>query len=89
MECSTSVVEPPSTTNSLTIVTTLEKLNAAAAISVYKRLSNDEIRLVKIHPGEIGDPIQCSLFTISENQIPEYEALSYVCKETRRFTFGC
>src|SRR5690242_3322291 len=61
-------------------VTTLEKLNAEAAKTVYAPLGEKEIRLVKLHTGTETDPIRCSLSSVPQDQPPAYEALSYVCK---------
>ena len=42
-------------------------------------LQEREIRLVRIEPAEFSSPIKCSLQTVSLNDEPSYEALSYVC----------
>ena len=68
------------TTAGPTVVTTLERLNAPAAKTVYAPISHNEIRLVTIHAGSSEALITCSLVTVSEDKIPNYEALSYVCK---------
>ncbi|KAK3368573.1 heterokaryon incompatibility protein-domain-containing protein [Podospora didyma] len=41
--------------------------------------SNSEVRLVKIHPGRIDEPITCSLAIVRlhEPECPKFEALSY------------
>src|SRR4051794_363044 len=60
---------------------TLEERNSNAAVKVYrKRLEKNEIRLIKIHHGEKPSEIQCSSFTVRNAGLPDYEALSYVCK---------
>ena len=71
--------DPPATSGPST-VTTLEKLNAEAARTVYTPLAKNEIRLVKLHAGTEADPIRCSLSNVPQDQPPAYEALSYVCK---------
>ena len=64
-------------------VATLEELNTDAAKKVYRRrLASDELRLIKIHPGGGPSAIKCSTFSVQEGYLPDYEALSYVCKYT-------
>ncbi|KAF7532863.1 hypothetical protein G7054_g7564 [Neopestalotiopsis clavispora] len=48
--------------------------------SIYTRLepSRSEIRLLTLYPGESDEAIQCSLHTVSLEDDPQYEALSYV-----------
>jgi hypothetical protein len=61
-------------------ITTLETLNGPAAKTVYTSINDDEIRLVTIHSGSDEAPISCSLSIVSDDNLPDYEALSYVCK---------
>jgi hypothetical protein len=44
----------------------------------YSVLMQNEIRLLKIHPGRSEDPIETSLITVDLLQAPSYEAISYV-----------
>lgn len=44
----------------------------------YQPLLGPQIRLLTIQPGEPEDDIQCSLTTVSLDDQPKYEALSYV-----------
>lgn len=46
--------------------------------SIYKILQHNEIRLLTLAPGRWKDQIQCSLRTVSLDDNPTYEALSYV-----------
>jgi hypothetical protein len=42
-------------------------------------LGTDNIRLLELHPGQVGDPIQCDLKAVSLASISDsYEAISYV-----------
>ncbi|KAF2464388.1 uncharacterized protein BDR25DRAFT_271850 [Lindgomyces ingoldianus] len=60
-------------------VATLEELNSDAAKQVYKkRLASSELRLIKIHPGDEPSAVKCSIFSVQEGDLPDYEALSYV-----------
>ncbi|KAE9374113.1 HET-domain-containing protein, partial [Stipitochalara longipes BDJ] len=60
-------------------VATLEELNSDAAKRVYrKRLASNEIRLIKIHSGGEPSAVQCSTFSVQKENLPDYEALSYV-----------
>ncbi|CAJ2499618.1 Uu.00g024710.m01.CDS01 [Anthostomella pinea] len=45
----------------------------------YKKLRQGEIRLLQILPGHYSDPVQCTLSTVSINEVEQqpYEALSY------------
>ncbi len=62
-------------------VVTLEELNSDAAKKVYrKRLASNEIRLIKIHAGSDPSAVQCSTFSVQKGDLPDYEALSYVCR---------
>jgi hypothetical protein len=61
-------------------IITLERLNAPAAKTVYTPINDDEIRLVTIHCRSDEDLISCSLSIASGDNLPDYEALSYVCK---------
>ncbi len=47
---------------------------------IYKSLNTDrfEIRLLSLSPGQLEDPIETVLSTISLDEAPEFEALSYV-----------
>ncbi|KAL8995441.1 MAG: hypothetical protein Q9169_004812 [Polycauliona sp. 2 TL-2023] len=49
------------------------------ATYVYDELDPDrrQIRICTIHPGSFDDPINCSLHTVSLDDNPEYETLSY------------
>jgi hypothetical protein len=67
------------TTDGPATVCTLEKLNFPAASAVYVPLKDGEIRLATIHRGIGDDPITCSLAHANENELPPYEAFSYVC----------
>lgn len=63
------------------VVATLEELNSDAAEKVYtEQLTSNEIRLIKIHAGGEPSAIQCSTFSVQDGDIPDYEALSYVCR---------
>ncbi|KAL8883606.1 MAG: hypothetical protein Q9192_007081 [Flavoplaca navasiana] len=46
---------------------------------VYDKLdpSRKQIRICTIHPGAFEDPVKCSLSTVSLDDNPEYETLSY------------
>jgi hypothetical protein len=60
---------------------TLEELNSDASKQVYtKQLASSELRLIKIHPGDNQSAIKCSMFSIQEEDVQDYETLSYVCK---------
>jgi hypothetical protein len=73
--------QPDSNTiNGPTIVTILERLNAPAAEIVYTPILKNEMRLVTVHAGSSADLITCNLATASEDQMPSFEALSYVCR---------
>jgi hypothetical protein len=56
----------------------LEKRNFLASQSIYEPLTENEIRLVQLHPGSKKEPIHCSLTTHLQVRAPSYEALSYV-----------
>ncbi|KAF7515642.1 hypothetical protein G7054_g14475 [Neopestalotiopsis clavispora] len=43
----------------------------------YKPLGSEQIRLIRLHPGQLDDPIHCSLVTDSTSDPSSYEALSY------------
>ena len=77
-----STREQPDTaaTSGPTGITALEKLNRPAAKSVYTPINDGEIRLVTIYAGSYEAPISCSLSVVSDDNLPNYEALSYVCK---------
>ncbi|KAI5925651.1 heterokaryon incompatibility protein-domain-containing protein [Camillea tinctor] len=45
---------------------------------IYETLVGTEIRLLKVCPGEIGDPINCEIKRIPLDTDPKYIALSYV-----------
>ncbi|KAL8670567.1 MAG: hypothetical protein Q9168_004905 [Polycauliona sp. 1 TL-2023] len=49
------------------------------ATYVYDKLDPTfkQIRICTIHPGSFDDPIRCSLHTVSLDDYPEYETLSY------------
>ncbi|KAL8758832.1 MAG: hypothetical protein Q9199_001182 [Rusavskia elegans] len=49
----------------------------------YDKLEPDrkEIRICTVHPGAFDDPIRCSLRTVSLQDDPEYETLSYAWGE--------
>jgi len=62
-------------------VATLEELNSDAAKEVYrKRLASNEIRLIKVHSEGEPSAVQCSTFSVQKGDLPDYEALSYVCR---------
>jgi hypothetical protein len=63
----------------IAFVSILEQLNQAAAQQVYTPISDNKIRLITMHAGHGNDPIRCSLEVVTRVQVPEYEALSYVC----------
>ena len=46
---------------------------------VYDKLdpTRRQIRICLIHPGTLGDPVRCSLRTVSLDDGPQYETLSY------------
>ncbi|KAK7753343.1 hypothetical protein SLS62_004633 [Diatrype stigma] len=44
----------------------------------YRELVADDIRLLKVRPGELGSPIECQLFQIALTPDIKYYALSYV-----------
>ena len=44
---------------------------------MYQELGDGQIQLVSIEPGDFGDPIHCSLQTVSLSSNPKYNALSY------------
>lgn len=46
---------------------------------IYQRLdsSRDEIRLIRLTPASLTEPIQCSLFITPRDSAPAYKALSY------------
>ena len=46
--------------------------------SIYQPLQHNEIRLITLAPGKWRDPIECNLQTVSLDDNPTYEALSYV-----------
>jgi hypothetical protein len=71
------------TKGSLGIVTALQNLNTEAARLVYSRLNPNEIRVAITHAGSGDDPIRCFVNAVSVEELPEYEALSYVCKCSR------
>jgi hypothetical protein len=50
-----------------------------AAASVYTPLSQSrrEIRLLKLLPGQLSDPVSCELQVVSLHDNPHYEPLSY------------
>jgi len=56
----------------------LEKRNFLASQSIYEPLTENEIRLVRLHPGSKKEPIYCSLTMHLQVRAPSYEALSYV-----------
>ena len=45
--------------------------------SPHRPLSQSEIRLVKLYPGEFDDPVECVLEHVSLDSEPEFIALSY------------
>jgi len=47
---------------------------------MYRRLSvaEKQIRVVTVYPGHLGQMIRCGFQTVSLNDEPDYEALSYV-----------
>jgi hypothetical protein len=53
---------------------------AKADASPYSPLGPDDIRLVKVMPGDIDDPVSFSIDTVNlrARPRPRYEALSYV-----------
>jgi hypothetical protein len=62
------------------VISTLEKINAPAAKAVYTVLRENKIRMVTIQAGSGDNPIKFFLSVVAEHQLPEYQALSYVCK---------
>jgi hypothetical protein len=56
--------------------------NQAAAL--YERLDSKrrEIRIAKLNAGDFSDDIHCTLFKVSLDDNPQYEALSYVWGDT-------
>lgn len=60
--------------------TPLHGLNFAASSSVYTPLKDNEIRLVRVLPGAVDEPIRCVVFNVESSVAPAYTALSYVCK---------
>ncbi|KAH7414426.1 heterokaryon incompatibility protein-domain-containing protein [Phaeosphaeria sp. MPI-PUGE-AT-0046c] len=44
----------------------------------YKELQTNEIRLIELLPNRSGAQVECRLFTVSLDNVPSYEALSYV-----------
>lgn len=60
---------------------------------IYLRfqLGRDEVRLIKLIPGQWSDPIRCQLFRASLDECTSYYALSYVWgsrKTTRLITLN-
>ena len=49
-------------------------------MAMYRRLSvaEKQIRVVTVYPGHLGQMIRCGFQTVSLNDEPDYEALSYV-----------
>ena len=45
---------------------------------IYQPLQHREVRIIALAPGKWGDEIECSLKTVSLDDDPSYEALSYV-----------
>lgn len=43
----------------------------------YESLAPNQIRLLKLWPGQKGDKLECSLVTVSLDDEPEYEVVSY------------
>jgi hypothetical protein len=60
----------------------LEEINRPAAQAVYTPIKENEFRIVTIQPGSDDDPIRCNLSVVEDDHVPEYQALSYVCKCT-------
>lgn len=51
----------------------------------YSELDQDrrQIRLLDLHPGVLGDNIRCQLQTVSSDDKPQYNALSYCWGDER------
>lgn len=62
--------------------TPLQDLNLAASSAIYTPLKDTEIRLVRVLPGSVDEPIRCVVFNVESSVAPTYTALSYVCKFT-------
>jgi hypothetical protein len=52
--------------------------NQAAALYEPLDSKRREIRIAKLNPGDFSDDIHCTLFKVSLDDNPQYEALSYV-----------
>lgn len=48
--------------------------------SIFEPLdpAKNEIRLLRLLPGEAGEPVRCTLHVTSLDESPKYEAISYV-----------
>lgn len=88
---SRAVTESQSQSQSTPVaVDILQMLNSDAARNVYERsLSDNELRLIHILPGNESSPIECSTSIAQEGNIPEYEALSYVCQYIYSHPLSC
>jgi hypothetical protein len=56
--------------------------NQAAALYEPLDSKRREIRIAKLNPGDFSDDIHCTLFKVSLDDNPQYEALSYVWGDT-------
>lgn len=67
-------------TQSSTVQSTTQILPSTSAIFSQHTLNFDEneIRILNLRPGLSADPIQCFLQTVKLDELPHYEALSYV-----------
>ena len=52
----------------------------------YQKLRDRDIRVLYLAPGRFSDPIRCGLITLSLDNSPRYEALSYVWGVIDSFT---
>lgn len=79
--CEINNASQPGTVSAVPVPSTtpLEQLNQGASSLLYSPISNDQIRLVKIQPGD-DDQIACFLETVDRDKAPAYRVLSYVCK---------
>ncbi|KAK3371149.1 heterokaryon incompatibility protein-domain-containing protein [Lasiosphaeria ovina] len=59
-------------------ITSADGRNATASQSIYAPISEDHIRLVRLHSAAAGGMVSCSLIPTRRGDAPAYEALSYV-----------
>lgn len=57
--------------------TSIEELNVEARNIIYSPIAEEEMRIVKIQPGQKAEPLQGSLVTVERSSAPSYDALSY------------